>query len=161
MIKQSIASAVLEEALKTGADYSELFMQDSEFNNVQMVDGRVESATYQRKVGAGVRVLKGTSSAYAYTADTSEPAIMEAARAAAAALNGVKGTGASASFEVRSGSAPYERRFADVSNDERIALLREAQNGIHHDHKEDDEQVRIGFLLMLHHILVHCCCRGN
>ncbi len=124
MVSKSIAAAVLNEALKTGADYSELFMQDSEFNEVNMIDGRVENASYQRKVGAGVRVLKGTSSAYAYTADTSEQAVMEAARSAAAALNGVKEF-ESKSFAVRQGSAPYERRFADVRNDERVALLRE------------------------------------
>ncbi|MBQ5512101.1 MAG: hypothetical protein IIT83_00315, partial [Bacteroidales bacterium] len=36
-----------------------------------MIDNKVENANYQRKVGAGVRVLKGTRSAYAYSADTS------------------------------------------------------------------------------------------
>lgn len=153
MIKQSIASAVLDEALKTGADYSELFMQDSEFNNVQMLDGRVENATYQRKVGAGVRVLKGTSSAYAYTADTSEAAIMQAARAAAAALNGAKEQGTSTSFEVRSGSAPYERRFADVKNDERIALLREGAAAAK-AYSDEITQVACNYLDVDHRIMV-------
>ena len=45
MLNETAARRVLEEALKTGGDYSELFMQDSDFNNVQMVDGKVENAS--------------------------------------------------------------------------------------------------------------------
>lgn len=65
-------------------------MQDTEFNTVKMVDGAVDNASYERKAGAGVRVLKGTRSAYAYTANTSESALIAAAKAAASALNEAK-----------------------------------------------------------------------
>ena len=83
MINKSISEAVLEAALRTGGDFSELYMQDTEFNTVKMVDGAVDNASYERKAGAGVRVLKGTRSAYAYTANTSESALIAAAKAAA------------------------------------------------------------------------------
>ena len=128
MLNETAARRVLEEALKTGGDYSELFMQDSDFNNVQMVDGKVENASYERKVGAGVRVLSGTRCAYAYTADTSEEAILYAARAAAAAVKGAA-EGKVCSFEVRRGTPAYEKRFSDITNSDRIAVLREASNG--------------------------------
>lgn len=124
MIRQSIAEAVLSEALKTGGDYSELFMQDSEFNSMQTVNGHVDQASYQREAGAGVRVLQGTKCAYAYTADTSEEAIMETARAAAAAINGVAEYGTK-TFEVRKGGSGYERKYGTVTNSDRVALLRE------------------------------------
>ena len=90
MINKSISEAVLEAALRTGGDFSELYMQDTEFNTVKMVDGAVDNASYERKAGAGVRVLKGTRSAYAYTANTSESALIAAAKAAASALNEAK-----------------------------------------------------------------------
>lgn len=90
MINKSISEAVLETALRTGGDFSELYMQDTEFNTVKMVDGAVDNASYERKAGAGVRVLKGTRSAYAYTANTSESALIAAAKAAASALNEAK-----------------------------------------------------------------------
>lgn len=126
MIKQSIARAVLDEALSTGGDYSELFMQDSEFNNLKMIDGTVENALYSRKAGAGVRVLRGVNSAYAYTADTSEAALIATARAAAAALEGVR-DGESVSFEVkRNGDISPEIPFSKVANADRITLLKEA-----------------------------------
>ncbi len=125
MIKQSIANAVLEEALRSGGDFSELFMQDSEINSLEMIDGAVETAKYKRIAGAGVRVLKGTSSAYAYTADTSEESLISAARAAAAAIDGVKEY-ESKSFEViRDGKVSPIIPFESIKNDKRIALLSE------------------------------------
>ena len=83
MTDQKTARLVLGEALRTGGDFSELYMQDTESNNLSMVDGSVEEAAYSRIKGAGVRVLKGTKCAYAYTADTSEEALIATARAAA------------------------------------------------------------------------------
>ena len=85
MVDKNTARAVLDEALKTGGDFSELFCEDTETNNISMSDGKVENATYSRLNGAGVRVLKGTRCAYAFTAGMNERALMEAARAAAAA----------------------------------------------------------------------------
>lgn len=125
MIKHSVEQAVLDEALKSGGDFSELYMQDTESNSLSMVNGVVEDANYNRTVGAGVRVLKGTRSAYAYTADTSEEALLAAARAASAAINGTREF-ESKSFEVmRSGKCNPRIPFTEISNDRRIALVRE------------------------------------
>ena len=38
MIKHSIANAVLDEALRSGGDFSELYMQDTETNSLSMVN---------------------------------------------------------------------------------------------------------------------------
>lgn len=124
MIKQRIANAVLDEALKSGGDFSELFMQDTEANTLRMVDGIVEDARYERKVGAGVRVLKGTKSIYAYTADTSEEALMHCARAAASAIDGVKEFESVSFAAVRDGKISPKIPFREVNNLKRIELLR-------------------------------------
>ena len=81
MIREETARAVLREAQRTGADYAELFLEDTESTRIEMIDGKVESANYARICGAGVRVLRGTNSAYAYSADVSEHALMDTARA--------------------------------------------------------------------------------
>ncbi|MDO4567359.1 MAG: TldD/PmbA family protein [Clostridia bacterium] len=124
MIEQRIAQRVLDEALKTGGDFSELFMQDTDNNGVTMANGVVEEATYTRLRGAGVRVLKGTKCAYAYTADTSEDALLATARAAASAIDGVA-QGETRSFRVRDYSVAPRTPFASVANDRRVELLRE------------------------------------
>ncbi|HQQ40264.1 MAG TPA: DNA gyrase modulator, partial [Clostridia bacterium] len=68
MINEMTARAVLFEAQKSGADYAELYLEDKESTQIEMLKGKVETANYTRVCGAGVRVLKGTQSTYAYCA---------------------------------------------------------------------------------------------
>lgn len=124
MIRDSIVNAVLDEALRTGGDFSELYVQDTESNTVSMVDGKVDNANYQRKVGAGVRVLKGTRSAYAYSSDTGEDALIACARAAASALKGTKETEVKTVKIERIGKSFAKIPFSEIDNAKRIALMR-------------------------------------
>jgi len=127
LINESTARAVLSEAQKSGADYAELFLEDRESNLAEMLDGKVESANYTRICGAGVRVLKGTLSAYAYSADTSERALLDTARAAAAALGEAKfSPDGSVAFEAKRYGTKMERAFDTIGNADRVKLMREA-----------------------------------
>ncbi len=125
MITQALASAVLAAALETGGDFSELFLEDTESNNLSMMGGRVENATYSRRHGAGIRVLKGTRYAYAHTADTSEQALLATARAAAAAIAGDE-RAAVQTFAVNDCRKAPLVAASSVNNDRRAAWLREA-----------------------------------
>ena len=125
MIQEAIAQRVLDAALETGGDFSELFMEDTETHSISMLNGTVENATYRRRTGAGVRVLKGEQSAYAYTADTSEAALLEAARGAAAALEGKKTLEAAVAATKRPAVYGPAIPFDTVDNQRRIQLLRQ------------------------------------
>ena len=41
MLKQDVAQAVLAEALKTGGDFAEIFLEDRLNNSISMLSGRV------------------------------------------------------------------------------------------------------------------------
>ena len=125
MIQEAIAQRVLDAALETGGDFSELFMEDTETHSISMLNGTVENATYRRRTGAGVRVLKGEQSAYAYTADTSEAALLEAARGAAAALEGKKTLEAAVAATKRPAVYGPAIPFDTVDNQRRVQLLRQ------------------------------------
>ena len=43
MLKLDVAQAVIAEALKTGGDFAEIFLEDRLNNNLSMLSGRVES----------------------------------------------------------------------------------------------------------------------
>ena len=125
MIEKRIAENVLAAALETGGDYSELYLEDTEQNSISMVDDKVENAQYIRRTGAGVRVLLGGRSAYAYTADTGEAALMAAAHAAAAALSGAPTCQVQAFSTVRACAVVPQQPYSVVDNAARVALLRD------------------------------------
>ena len=125
MITQALARAVLAAALETGGDFSELYLEDTESNDLSMMGGTVENAAYSRRHGAGVRVLKGTRYAYAYSADTSEAALLATARAAAAAIAGDERY-TPKTFAVNDCRKAPVIAAADVNNAQRINWLREA-----------------------------------
>lgn len=86
MLKQDVARAVIAEALKTGGDFAEIFLEDRLNNNIQMLSGKVESVNSRRLHGAGVRVFSGFQGIYVYTNDTSLEGLLDCARRAASAV---------------------------------------------------------------------------
>ena len=137
MILENTARAVLREAQKSGADYAELFMEDNESTRIEMVDGKVESANYARICGAGVRVLLGTRSAYAYSADTSEQALLDTARAAAAALGEAKfAPEGQTVFAPVHHTTPVKQPFDTIGNADRVKVMREGAHTMKNTSKE-------------------------
>jgi len=129
MISRAAAQRVLERALSTGGDFAELYMENGESHSISMLDGVVENAAFSRKHGAGIRVLKGTQSAYAYTVDTSEEALLETAKAAGAIISG-EAKKPMAFCTERRGSLEERIPFSTVDNAGRIALLKAGTDAV-------------------------------
>lgn len=91
MLDQNVAREVLQEAVRTGGDFAEIFMEDRIDHAMGIRSHKLESATTSRTHGAGVRVFSGTNAIYVYTNDTSREGLMNCARQAAAAVRGGKG----------------------------------------------------------------------
>lgn len=88
LIDRSVVEKVLNSALGSGADFAEVFAEDKRSTGAGLDDGRVEQVTSGRDRGAGIRVVSGETTGFAYTADLSELGLMQAAQAAAAAAKG-------------------------------------------------------------------------
>lgn len=86
MLSKSTAEAVLAEALSTGGDFAEIFMEDNVQGNILMMDGNVEHALNSRDHGAGIRIYQGLNAVYVHTNDTSCAGLIGCARKAAAAV---------------------------------------------------------------------------
>lgn len=88
MISCEDAQATLELALQSGADFGELFLEDSESRNMQLGGGGVENASYCRMRGAGLYLLRGERSVYVHSSDISRSGLLSLARLASAAMPG-------------------------------------------------------------------------
>lgn len=88
LIDPAVVERVLAEALRTGGDFAEVFVEDRRTAAARLDDGRVEEFTSGHDRGAGIRVVRGDTTGFAHTADLSEAGLREAAAAAAAAARG-------------------------------------------------------------------------
>ena len=154
MIARDICQRVLKVAVSTGADYAELFAENTLNHNINMVAGRVDGIKDTVIAGAAVRVYKGMRSVMASTVDTSEKGLLECAAKAAEAL----GQG-DAQIDI----VLKERIFGDihpvkivpssVTNAEKVAIVKEAYFAAK-DYAPEIRQVTGGLLEVDHKILI-------
>ena len=119
--------APLEKGLSRGGDFSEIFLQHKVSHWTGMQDGDVNRAFSQVDLGAGIRVLKGDATGFAYCEDLSETALLSAAATAAA----VADTSPLARPEpLLAGEItsryPVEVPWCDVGTDEKLPLIMRA-----------------------------------
>lgn len=85
MLNKNIVDKVLNAALQTGADFAEIFVEDTNASTIQFSDNKTKQSIIGKSYGAGIRVIFGTSAIYGYTNDTSEKALLETAKTVAVA----------------------------------------------------------------------------
>lgn len=88
MIGKALALKVLNEALATGGDYAEIFLEDTLSNSVSVENGKVESSSKREAYGAGVRILQGFKSVYGYTSNLGAKSLISLAHNLAASFTG-------------------------------------------------------------------------
>ncbi|MEY4338228.1 MAG: hypothetical protein RLZ14_78, partial [Actinomycetota bacterium] len=72
MIDSDVLERVLAAAVRTGADFAEVYAEDKRSTSAGLDDGRIEQVNSGRDRGAGIRVVKGDTTGFAHTADLSE-----------------------------------------------------------------------------------------
>ena len=154
MISREICQRVLHKAVSTGADYAEIFAENTVNHSIGMIASKVDAIKDTVIAGAAVRIYKGLRSVMATTVDTSEEGLLRCAESAAEALG--QGT---AAIDI----VLKERLFGDihpiqivpatVSNREKVEILKAGYFAA----KEYDEAVQqvTGALLDVdHNILI-------
>ena len=87
MINQSLAKLILNEALKTGADFAELYIEDTNNHSINYDNGIVEAIGSTSSLGVGLRLLKGNRSVYGYTNELNKKNLLDLANKLNAAFN--------------------------------------------------------------------------
>ena len=86
LLNDRILHKVIESALSQGADFAEVYVEDTHKRNYTWLDGKPEKAISGHTLGAGIRLFSGTEQIYTYTNDLSEAGLLRAAMQAAAAM---------------------------------------------------------------------------
>ncbi len=75
MLSRPYIEKILDYVISHGADYGEVFFEDASRTRFKLVDEQVISCACGRDGGIGIRVFKGLSSGYFYSADTDEKTV--------------------------------------------------------------------------------------
>ena len=79
MIKKALLEEVLAKAMSTGADFAEVFAENTHSNSIYMVDGKVDSVSDGTVSGVGIRAFMGTNCVSASTIDLSREGLLRCA----------------------------------------------------------------------------------
>lgn len=77
MIDETLIQKLLKGALGSGGDYADIFVEWRKPTFLQLEDRKVEKALSGADLGVGIRVIVGERTAYAYSNDLSQPALLE------------------------------------------------------------------------------------
>ncbi len=127
---QKIPTEVLERTLKAaladGGDYADIYIEETSPLTLQLEDGNIEKIVSGVDSGAGVRVIYGDRSAYAYSNDLSEASLLQMGRTAGSAAK-KGGTLVDGINLCHAGAAPdlnIRIHPSDVDMDKKISLLK-------------------------------------
>ncbi len=120
----AVLQKVIGRGLARGGDFCEVYLQHQVGHWTGLEDGRVDRAAAEVALGAGIRVLKGFATGYAYCEDLTEAALLEAATTAAAVADGPRSLKPAAWRVTPIGNRyPVAVPWSEVGVDQKIPLL--------------------------------------
>ena len=126
MISKKLALLVINESLSTGADYAEIFYEDSTSYSLSIENGKVETSTSNSICGVGLRLLKENQCVYGYTNDLTKKGLLALANSLNKSFNSERLITVTKFDLVKAKNRnPVKNSYNNISREEKIALVRE------------------------------------
>jgi len=124
---REMISRVIKKALEKGGDFSEVYIENRISKQIVMEESKFRSGLCGISQGAGVRVISGNRTGYAYTDVVDEEKLMRAAEVAAyVATGGVPGTTVSLTDAAYKTFVTVEMPLEGIADEQRIEMIRRA-----------------------------------
>ena len=101
-------NAGLRRAMRNGGDYADLFVERAAPLAILCEDDRLEKVVAGREQGAGLRLISGQRTAYAYTNELTTASLLDLADAVGHAVSGGGGPGVVASLIRTAPASPWQ-----------------------------------------------------
>ncbi|MGE4130572.1 MAG: TldD/PmbA family protein [Bdellovibrionales bacterium] len=129
IVNDSILKKIVDSALSKGADFVEVYLEDTHRNQFGWLGGRPDKAISGHTLGAGIRLFQGTRQVYTFTNNLSEEGLLRATENAASALK-AGGRGPSAVLPQAGPSQATSKKITDSDeNWKRLKQMDEAARG--------------------------------
>ena len=77
MLSENTVKKILEHGLKQGADFTEVFVEDTVSSSINLLDQKIDEINSSNSFGIGVRLLYGKEAYYGYSSDTKEENLLK------------------------------------------------------------------------------------
>jgi len=139
-LDRAMLDRVIRKALERGGEFADVYVENRISRNILLEEARFKSAEFGISQGAGVRVILGDKTGYAYTDEISEEKLLRAAEVASYIARGGKTV---QPVNVREGSRPsfvsVKLPLGDVADQRRLDVMRRA----HQAATDYDKRIRM------------------
>ena len=126
-LDKDVLNRVIARALKNGGDFADVYLENRVSRQIVMEESKFKSGLYGISQGAGVRVISGNKTGYAYTDAISEEKLLRAAEVASyVARNGNISTPVNIGDTKRDSFVSVDLPLLEVADEERIEMMRRA-----------------------------------
>ncbi|WP_300370780.1 TldD/PmbA family protein [Brachyspira sp.] len=115
--------SLIEEALKNGGEYADIFFEDTKINSISYLDSKVDDMNLGNNYGVGLRVIVNKKTIYLYSNDTSNESLINLARSAASIINDQKYIVKDFIQSKENNNHPLHINPFDINFDEKIDVL--------------------------------------
>ncbi|KAF1086554.1 protease TldD [Sporotomaculum syntrophicum] len=147
MLDKDTLSEVLAVALANGGDFADVFVEYKKLTGIGCEDGKIERIHSGIDSGAGIRVLLGDITSYAYTNDLSREGLLKAATIVSHAVAGQGGE--KKTFVLQRVESPVKfevlQRPDQVSTEQKVHAVRAADEAARIVDRSRIKQVMVGY----------------
>ena len=129
LLDETVLNRTIQKALEKGGSFSEIYVENRISREIVMEESKFKSAVFGISQGAGVRVISGEKTGYAFTDEITEEKLMRAAEVAsyiAAGTEAVKPV--DIQKKTRESYVTVEIPLSDVADEKRLEVMRRADN---------------------------------
>ncbi len=123
----AVLARTVKKALEKGGDFAEVYVEHRISTDILMEESMIKEATFAISRGAGVRVISGDKTGYAYTDELVEEKLIRAAEVASAVAGGSPAT---APVEIEKTDRPsyvtVKLPLQNIKDDRRIGIMKRA-----------------------------------
>lgn len=154
MIDKKTAENTIEQALSTGADFAEIFVENTKTENISMINGKVDKALSGIDMGAGIRLFDGYNAVYVYTNDLSEKNLVSMAKEAALTLHKNSKTELKAFEQKNIKNMHNIKIMPDTVEKKRVIDIMRLSSDTEFKYSNDITQTRCGYAYTIQNIAV-------
>ena len=126
-LDETVLNRAIQKALEKGGDFSEVYVENRISRQIVMEESKFKSAVFGISQGAGVRVISGDKTGYAYTDEITEEKLIRAAEVASYVAAGSKAVKpVDVEEKQRESYITVEIPLSEVADEKRLEVMRRA-----------------------------------